>query len=96
MNALGLRQVWRVIIFVMGGTVMLIGIAMLVLPGPAFLVIPTGLAILGLEYRWARRWLRQAKAVLQRGVQSVSRTARPQSAADVTSSRSTTSATRRE
>jgi hypothetical protein len=36
------------------------GVALLVLPGPAFVVIPVGLAILATEYAWARRWLRKA------------------------------------
>jgi len=35
-----------------------------VLPGPAFLVIPSGLAILAMEYAWARRWLRKARGLL--------------------------------
>lgn len=35
------------------------GICLLVLPGPAIVVIPIGLAILGLEYAWARRFLRR-------------------------------------
>jgi tellurite resistance protein TerC len=47
----------RIVIAVIGITVLLIGIALLVLPGPAFIVIPAGLAILGLEFTWARRWL---------------------------------------
>jgi hypothetical protein len=34
---------------------------MIVLPGPALVVIPLGLGILGLEFAWARRWLRRAK-----------------------------------
>jgi len=37
--------------------VLTIGIAMVVLPGPAVAVIPLGLAILGSEFVWARRWL---------------------------------------
>ena len=48
----------RVVITIVGGTVLLIGVAMLVLPGPALVVIPIGLAILGLEFAWARRFLR--------------------------------------
>ncbi len=35
---------------------------MIVLPGPAFMVIPVGLGILGLEFAWARSWLKKAKA----------------------------------
>jgi uncharacterized protein (TIGR02611 family) len=51
----------RVIVSVVGATVLLIGIALLVLPGPAFLVIPIGLAILATEYAWARHWLRKVR-----------------------------------
>jgi hypothetical protein len=40
----------RVIIAVIGGTIVLIGIAMIVLPGPAFIVIPLGVAILATEF----------------------------------------------
>ena len=49
-------------ISIVGGTVLAIGVAMIVLPGPALVVIPLGLAILGAEYAWARRWLRKVKA----------------------------------
>ena len=52
----------RVVLTIVGFTVLAIGIAMLVLPGPAFVVIPVGLGILGLEYAWARRWLAKVKA----------------------------------
>jgi len=44
-------------------TVLLIGVALLVLPGPAFIVIPVGLAILATEYAWARRWLKRARRI---------------------------------
>ncbi len=51
----------KVVVAVIGSTVVGVGIAMLVLPGPALLVIPLGLGILGLEFAWARRWLRKLK-----------------------------------
>jgi tellurite resistance protein TerC len=51
----------RIAVSVIGGTVILIGVAMIVLPGPAMVVIPLGLGILGLEFAWARRWLAQVK-----------------------------------
>ena len=41
---------------------LIVGIAMIVLPGPAFVVIPVGLGILGIEFAWARSWLKKAKA----------------------------------
>lgn len=51
----------RVVVAIAGGVVLVIGIAMIVLPGPAFIMIPAGLAILGLEFAWARVWLKKAK-----------------------------------
>ncbi len=51
----------RIVVGVVGTTVVLLGVAMLVLPGPALIVIPAGLAILALEFAWARRWLRIAR-----------------------------------
>jgi len=41
--------------------VLAIGVALIVLPGPALAVIPLGLAILGAEFAWARAWLRKVK-----------------------------------
>jgi tellurite resistance protein TerC len=46
---------------IVGGTVLAIGVALIVLPGPAFVVIPLGLAILSAEFAWARHWLRKVK-----------------------------------
>jgi uncharacterized protein (TIGR02611 family) len=52
--------VLRVLYILVGFTLLLGGIAMLVLPGPAFLVIPVGLALLSLEFAWAERLLDHA------------------------------------
>jgi uncharacterized protein (TIGR02611 family) len=60
-NLENIKIVKRVIASVVGATVLLIGVALLVLPGPAFVVIPIGLAILATEYAWARRWLKRAR-----------------------------------
>lgn len=60
-NIENIKVVRRVIVSVVGATVLLIGIALLVLPGPAFIVIPLGLAILATEYAWARRWLKKVR-----------------------------------
>ena len=65
----GIRAVRRVVIGVIGLTVVFIGIALLVLPGPAFVVIPIGLAILALEFEWARRWLRRARRLVESAAQ---------------------------
>jgi len=56
-----IRRIKRIFIAVIGFTVLLIGIAMIVLPGPAVLVIPVGLAILATEFVWARRLLKRLK-----------------------------------
>ena len=53
----------RVLVAIIGGTVLALGITLVVLPGPAFLVIPAGLAILATEFLWARRALRRCKSV---------------------------------
>jgi uncharacterized protein (TIGR02611 family) len=52
----------RAVVAVIGFTVLLIGLAMVVLPGPAVVVIPLGLAILATEFLWARRLLEKARA----------------------------------
>jgi len=53
----------RVVVAVVGVTIVSVGVALLVLPGPAFIVIPIGLAVLAVEFEWARRLLRQARAL---------------------------------
>ena len=62
---MGVRSARRVVIGVVGLTAVLVGIALLVLPGPAFLVIPIGLGILAIEFEWARRLLRRARRLYE-------------------------------
>ena len=59
------KKARRVVVAIIGGSVVVVGILMIALPGPAILVIPAGLAILGIEFAWARRWLRKLKAKTQ-------------------------------
>jgi tellurite resistance protein TerC len=56
------RQARRLVISVIGGSLLLIGVALIFLPGPAFVVIPAGLAVLSLEFAWARRFLSKIRA----------------------------------
>ena len=56
----------KLIIALIGGTILLIGVALIVLPGPAFIVIPVGLAILATEFAWARSALARAKAMVRK------------------------------
>jgi uncharacterized protein (TIGR02611 family) len=61
--------IWRrLIVFFIGGVFLIIGIAMLVLPGPALLLIPFGLAILATEFPWARKWLSTGRQWLRGSV----------------------------
>ncbi len=58
--------VWRrVIVFLIGGVTLVVGAVMLVLPGPAIIFIPLGLAILATEFRWAKLWLFRARQFLR-------------------------------
>lgn len=56
-----LSQARKLVIAVVGATVLLVGVAMLVLPGPGWVVIFVGLAILATEFVWARQLLARAK-----------------------------------
>jgi|LakMenE18May11ns_1017448.scaffolds.fasta_scaffold9751729_2 tellurite resistance protein TerC len=58
------RFVRKGLILAVGATVLLTGIAMLVLPGPAVVVIPLGLAILAVEFAWAKRWLERSRSAV--------------------------------
>ncbi|MBX7148993.1 D-alanyl-D-alanine dipeptidase [bacterium] len=56
----------RVLVTVFGFTFLLIGLAMIFLPGPALIVIPASLALLGTEFVWARRFLRKFRQEVNR------------------------------
>ena len=56
-----LRVARKAIIAVLGTTVLAVGVALIVLPGPAIVLIPLGLTILATEFLWARRLLNRVK-----------------------------------
>ncbi|WP_432484411.1 PGPGW domain-containing protein [Kineococcus esterisolvens] len=58
---------------VVGAALTLAGAALLVLPGPGFVLVAAGLAVLGTQYAWARRPLRRAQREAWRGVDEVGR-----------------------
>jgi tellurite resistance protein TerC len=60
-GSLLLKYARRTVIAVVGGTLLIIGVAMLVLPGPAMVVIPIALGILAAEFAWARRLIERLK-----------------------------------
>lgn len=65
------RQARRAVILLLGSSILLIGLAMVVLPGPAIIIIPLGLSILAIEFAWARRWLHQIKIKIAQGQEIV-------------------------
>ena len=67
-----LKFLKRIVIAIVGFTVLLLGVVMIVLPGPAFIIIPLGLAILATEFVWAQRLLAKAKAYFEKQRQRVS------------------------
>lgn len=71
-------RVVKVLYVLVGATLVLGGLAMLVLPGPAFVVIPIGLAILSLEFRWAENLLEKALEQGEVAKQKAANTSRTQ------------------
>jgi tellurite resistance protein TerC/cation:H+ antiporter len=60
------KQAKRLVTFVVGATVLLLGIVMVVAPGPGLLTIALGLGILASEFLWARRLLKRLRTVGKR------------------------------
>ncbi|MEL7538498.1 MAG: PGPGW domain-containing protein [Pseudomonadota bacterium] len=49
------------LVFAVGTVMLIIGLAMVILPGPAILMIPAALAVLATEFSFAQRWLGHAR-----------------------------------
>ncbi len=64
----------RWLFVVAGFTVLLCGLALLVLPGPALAIIPIGLFLLALEFQWAETWLERSIAHADRAKQRAAET----------------------
>jgi tellurite resistance protein TerC len=71
MHRIMLRYAKRIVTAIVGMSVLLFGIALIVLPGPAFIVIPIGLAILATEFAWARRTLNIIRESAEKGVEKL-------------------------
>ena len=56
----------RFLIGTIGFSVLFIGMAMIVLPGPAFILVPVGFAILASEFAWAGRVWRRGRILISR------------------------------
>jgi uncharacterized protein (TIGR02611 family) len=72
------RRAYRVVYVIAGFTVTAAGLAMLVLPGPALVVIPIGLAMLALEFAWAERVLERTIAQAELARRRAAETSRAQ------------------
>jgi uncharacterized protein (TIGR02611 family) len=62
----GGRLVWRIVVTVLGVAIIAIGILLLPLPGPGWLIIFAGLGVLATEYTWANRLLVWARRQVAR------------------------------
>ena len=62
-----------VVVAVLGGLLTLAGIALLVLPGPGFVLVAAGLAVLGTQFAWAKKPLDYARGKAEDGVHEVGR-----------------------
>lgn len=56
----------RLIIGLVGFTILVLGILMIILPGPAVIFIPLGLGILATEFVWARKLLKRIRENIKR------------------------------
>ena len=61
------------VVAVLGGVLTLAGIALLVLPGPGFVLVAAGLAVLATRFSWAQKPLDYAKDKAQQGVEEVAK-----------------------
>ena len=71
------RTIKRFLIGAAGGVVLAVGLAMVVLPGPAIIVIPLGLAILATEFAWAKRWLEKVKLMALKAKRTLEKKKKP-------------------
>ena len=74
LGSLTLKQARRIVVFVVGVTVLVAGLAMLFLPGPGLLGVLAGLGILGTEFLWARRLLRKVRDKAGQAYESIAGT----------------------
>jgi hypothetical protein len=77
LDFIGLRD-WpmarKIVVSVIGTTIVLIGVVLLFLPGPGSVVIPAGLIVLASEFAWARWLLRRGKKMVKKTKEKVAET----------------------
>lgn len=67
-----LDTAWRIGVFIVGATLALVGVALLVLPGPGWAMIALGLLVLASEYVWAQRLLKPIRVRLAQAKRTAS------------------------
>ena len=55
------KQIRKLVVFLIGISIVLIGCVLFFTPGPAIIVIPVGLAVLATEFIWAKKLLKKFK-----------------------------------
>jgi hypothetical protein len=55
------EKIKRIALTLLGCICLLLGIVFILLPGPAVIFIPLGLALLSLEFDWAKIWLKKSQ-----------------------------------
>jgi uncharacterized protein (TIGR02611 family) len=71
-------RLYRIGFAALGTLILLAGVVMLVTPGPAFVLIPIGLAMLALEFEWAERLLEKSLEQAQIAQEKAAQTTRTQ------------------
>jgi uncharacterized protein (TIGR02611 family) len=64
---------WRIVVLVVGLSVLILGIIMIFTPGPAVVFIPAGLALLATEFQWARNLLQRVRPMIDAAVEKAKR-----------------------
>lgn len=67
------KAIRKVVVFIVGVTVILFGVLLILTPGPAIVVIPAGLAILATEFPWAKRMLNPILRFMNRVIEILRR-----------------------
>lgn len=62
-----MNNIKRLFLTALGVFLLIIGVVFILLPGPAILFLPLGLALLSLEFDWAKRWLKHCQRSMRKG-----------------------------
>lgn len=72
-NEVYVKKLQSSLVLICGFIFLLIGIVFVLLPGPAVLFIPLGLAMLSTKYQWAQCWLKRSQRWMRKRAVEVDR-----------------------